>query len=151
MKSNGWPNHILLCVSYEGRRFPRIIWQQQNSRTMDKFEIRCFLYCFQSKQFQETCCSPHWSSVESPYYTKCTAGDTEADQYVAKCFNPTFIMFNSDDNIICMSYIRWLMCVHVRTPCTHRFSHKLLGKSKLPESRSEHGAHLKTKPKQTPN
>lgn len=57
MKTNGQPLQILLCVSDEGHRFPRIIWQQQNSRTMSKFEIRCFLYCFQSKQFQEACCS----------------------------------------------------------------------------------------------
>lgn len=33
---------------------PRIIWQQKKSRRMDKFEIRCFLYFFQRKYFQET-------------------------------------------------------------------------------------------------
>lgn len=54
-------------------------------------------------------------------------------------------MFGSDDNIGYMSHIRWIMCVHVWTPCTNRFSHKLLEKSKLPESRSEHGLNLKKK------
>lgn len=34
-------------------------------------------------------------------YSKFSTGDVGADQYMVKCLSCTFIMFDSDDNIIC--------------------------------------------------
>lgn len=37
-------------------------------------------------------------------YSKFPTGDGEADQYVVKCFSYTFIMFDSDDNVVRTEY-----------------------------------------------
>lgn len=47
-------------------------------------------------------CTRAWRGIRKGLCSsKFSTGDVGADQYVVKCFSCTFIIFDSDDNVVC--------------------------------------------------